>query len=106
MAARAPVFPNPLVLVPDLPPRVERPSAKRRLYERHGVREYWVVDPEERLVFVARRSAAGTYGGTDIHDAEGLALEVAAFPGLTIQFDEVFPPRPPVVRQYPAVYRP
>ncbi|NLI79591.1 MAG: hypothetical protein GX442_24500 [Candidatus Riflebacteria bacterium] len=65
-----------------------------------------MVDPEERLIFVARRSAAGTYGGTDIHDAEGLTLEVAAFPGLAIRFDEVFPPRPKVVRESPAPNRP
>ncbi len=42
---------------PDLVVEILSPSSvvrdmqiKKNLYERHGVREYWVVQPEERLV--------------------------------------------------------
>ena len=77
---------------------------KRRLYERHRVREFWLVDPDSRLVTVYRRSRA-SFGKADILDGEGLTLPVAAFPGLSIEFGKIFPPRPPVVREYPAVYR-
>lgn len=65
--------------------------AKRRLYERHGVKEYWVVDPEERLVFVSRLTSAGTFSGADIFSTDGLRLAVATFPGLAIDFDEALP---------------
>ncbi len=77
---------------------------KRRLYERHKVREFWLVDPDSRLVTVYRLSR-GTFGKADILDGEGLTLPVAAFPGLSIEFGKVFPPRPPVVRESPTVYR-
>ena len=41
-------------------------GAKRRLYERHGVREYWVVDPEENQVDVYR-FGSGTGAGPTLH---------------------------------------
>ena len=67
---------------------------KRRLYERHGVKEYWLVHPDERIVTVYRLSPDRTYGKADIFACENLRLEVATFPGLEIDFDEVFP-KPP-----------
>lgn len=36
-------------------------QAKRRLFERTGVREYWLVDPELDLVKIFRRAADGTF---------------------------------------------
>jgi len=77
---------------------------KRRLYERHGVKEYWLVHPDERIVTVYRLSPEATYGKADIFAGEDLRLEVAAFPGLTIDFATVFPPRPNIVRECPFRY--
>ncbi|OQA09812.1 MAG: hypothetical protein BWY66_00405 [bacterium ADurb.Bin374] len=77
---------------------------KRRLYERHGVKEYWLVHPDERIVTVYRLSPEGSYGKADIFDGEDLRLDVAAFPGLTIDFATVFPPRPNIVRECPFRY--
>ncbi len=77
---------------------------KRRLYERHGVKEYWLVHPDERIVTVYHLSPEGTYGKADIFAGEDLRLEVAAFPGLTIDFTTVFPPRPNITRESPARY--
>ena len=37
-------------------------TIKRRLFERSGAREYWLVDPDHRLVRVFRRDAAGASG--------------------------------------------
>jgi len=34
---------------------------KRKLYERHGIPEYWIVDPELETVTVYRLVAAGGY---------------------------------------------
>jgi Uma2 family endonuclease len=45
------------ILSPSTRPRDER--LKRDLYERVGVAEYWLVDPERDLVTIYRRGAAG-----------------------------------------------
>jgi Uma2 family endonuclease len=49
---------------PDIAIEVLSPSTagndlvrKRRIYERHGVSEYWVIDPEERTARIYRRKA-------------------------------------------------
>jgi Uma2 family endonuclease len=44
-------------------------DAKFSLYERSGIREYWVIDPGSRTVHVYRRDEAGRYGDPSI--AEG-----------------------------------
>jgi Uma2 family endonuclease len=63
-------------------------KAKLRVYARTGVKEFWMVDPETRLVHVyqlqndAQRPAA-TY-------AEGDTFSSPHFPGLAIRGTEVF----------------
>lgn len=39
--------------------RMRDESIKRKLYERYGVEEYWVIDPELETVKIYRRVAAG-----------------------------------------------
>jgi Uma2 family endonuclease len=62
---------------------------KFRLYRRAGVREYWVVDPEKKIVTAYRfaESAAlpvgRTYGAKD-------AAPIAVLPGLEIDLESVF----------------
>jgi Uma2 family endonuclease len=63
---------------------------KRDIYERHGVKEYWLVHPVDRLLFVYRFAADG-YGKPDIQPTEG-RTPVATLPGLEIDWDAVFPP--------------
>ena len=106
---------------------------KRRLYEKHGVKEYWVIDPEDRLVTVFRRQnnpsvagsrarpnggktrsqagaanepacAAGGFATTQILDANDLHLDVQVLPGLSIDFTRIFLPLPKVLKQSPAPY--
>ncbi len=60
---------------PDLAIEVLSPSTSRkdlnekfRLYEKHGVREYWVVDPGNRAIHVWQPGADGRYGEGELRD--------------------------------------
>ncbi|WP_093564108.1 Uma2 family endonuclease [Methylobacterium sp. 174MFSha1.1] len=44
----------------DGPSRYDR-GRKAALYARHGVREYWVIDAQERGAWMRRRPAEGVY---------------------------------------------
>jgi len=55
---------------------------KARVYERHGVKEYWVVHPWDRLVYIRRLGADGLFGNIDIV-SEG-TVAVRAIPGLSV----------------------
>ena len=61
---------------------------KRALYERHGVREYWIVHPIDRLVTLYRLGEHG-YDSPIICEARGLQT-VLVLSGLTIDWDVVF----------------
>lgn len=63
---------------------------KRDLYERHGVLEYWLVHPTDRLLFVYRLGTDG-YGKADISTTAGRSATLAPS-GLEIDWDKVFPP--------------
>jgi Uma2 family endonuclease len=83
---------------PDLVVEVLSPSTakhdrqrKTQLYAKHGVREYWRVDPDVRLVerLELRDNSyviAAVYGESD-------TLESGVLPGLKIKLDEVFAQR-------------
>jgi Uma2 family endonuclease len=63
---------------------------KRRLYERVGVLEYWLVDPKRRTVTVLRRVGAG-FGSAEALSAEaGDVLTTSLLPGLEIPVSEIF----------------
>jgi Uma2 family endonuclease len=61
---------------------------KRDLYERHGVREYWLVHPVDRVLFVYRLEGAA-YGKPDIRPTEG-TTPVTCLPGVQIDWEGVF----------------
>ena len=61
---------------------------KKTLYARHGVREYWIVDLEEKTIEVmtlgkAGFESSGTYGKMG-------SLKSSIFPNLAINLSEVF----------------
>jgi Uma2 family endonuclease len=53
----------PAIVVEILSPGTRKvdESIKRRLFERGGVREYWLIDPELDIVKVYRREADGSF---------------------------------------------
>ncbi|MCB9841137.1 MAG: Uma2 family endonuclease [Phycisphaeraceae bacterium] len=79
-----------LSLVPDMVVEILSPSSrrmdlrtKRTDYERFGVREYWVVEPDERRVRVFRLSG-GVYAEAI---CEGATAASEAIPGFAFDLD-------------------
>ncbi|WP_255210712.1 Uma2 family endonuclease [Methylogaea oryzae] len=63
---------------------------KRELYERHGVKEYWLVHPLDRVV-TRYVLANGRYAQPLIEEAVGRTA-VACLPGLEIDWEFLNPP--------------
>jgi Uma2 family endonuclease len=81
---------------PDLAVEVISPSnsrndtvRKREIYERFGVREYWLVWPTDRQIDVFVLGGNGTYGEHRSYGC-GDRLETPLLPGLAIDVGEVF----------------
>lgn len=75
---------------------------KRRLYERNGVKEYWVVQPHERSIWVCTLSAKKFTQVVEYSDTA--SVKVKTLPGLVIDSSKVFPPRPKSLREPPRRY--
>lgn len=80
---------------------------KLRKYECHGVREYWVVHPADRIVMMWRlQTDTRRYGNVLIAETQG-AQTSALFPELALEWDILFPPPEPptyVKEPPPGVY--
>lgn len=63
--------------------------SKRDLYEHHGVREYWLVHPKERVLTTHRLGDDGRFGPPQTQPAQG-RLSVAALPSVEIDWDLAF----------------
>ncbi len=81
---------------PDLVVEILSPSTaakdlkiKRSLYEKNGVREYWLFHPLDRTVMVYRLGQDGQYGKAEIFDRNDL-LGSPLFDGLEILLTEIF----------------
>jgi Uma2 family endonuclease len=76
---------------------------KRRLYEKKGVGEYWIVHPSDRIVWKYVLSK-GSYGKPDIFDNTGKpSFEI--FPEFKLDLLKVFGPSEEVKMPSPAKYR-
>jgi len=80
---------------PDLVVEIVSPSTARRdthekllLYERHGVKQYWLVFPGEHVVQI-HELRDGKYGAPAMF-AENDRIAVSLFPGLDIDLAAVF----------------
>ena len=81
---------------PDLVIEILSPSTQRHdrlvkleLYQRAGVREYWIVNPEDQTVQVMLQDG-GILRPHEIYDREGIA-KVNALDGCFIELCKVFP---------------
>jgi Uma2 family endonuclease len=62
---------------------------KWRLYEKFGVQEYWLVYPEENMVYVFTLSKDGKYQRPEIYAEEDI-IQVGIFEDLKITLSEIF----------------
>ena len=84
---------------PDLVVEILSPGTRRRdkgrkraVYDREGVGEYWIVDPESRSITALRRprADAGLTDVTTLTLEAGATLDSPLFPGLRIPLRDVF----------------
>lgn len=81
---------------PDMIIEISSPSTakidrvdKFNKYEKAGVKEYWVVEPDQKLVSVFLLQSNGRYGRTEMYTDEG-KIKVSIFPDLEIDLKPVF----------------
>ena len=81
---------------PDLIVEISSPATaskdltkKFNLYEKHGVREYWIVHPEEKTVMVFSLGKDKLYGRPKNYSAND-KIKVGVLKGLTIDLNDVF----------------
>ncbi len=93
-----------IVGAPDLIIEIISPStaardniSKKALYEKAGVREFWLVSPTDRLIRVYRLEKDGLFGRDDVYD-ETAQIGIALFEGLSIDCRRVFPEQPEIKR--------
>jgi Uma2 family endonuclease len=94
--------PKHLIGAPELVVEITSPGTRRqdegskhRLYERTGVMEYWIVDPDSATVRVWR-STGGRFGAPiDLSRAAGDVLRTPLLGGLELPLDRIFKSRLP-----------
>jgi Uma2 family endonuclease len=65
---------------------------KKELFERGGVREYWIVDPDRSQVIVHRRDSAGFDARKPLAAADEAVLTSPLLPGFSLSMSKLFKP--------------
>ena len=63
-------------------------KVKARLYARHGMREYWVIDAMERMTWVHTGPSADSWSSV-VKRGPDETLTTAAVPGFAMRFDRI-----------------
>ena len=79
--------PNWIMEVSDRPTVELNSTIKFRLYERYGVREYWIVQPKEKAVNVYGLEN-GVYALVDVYESGDIPSRL--FPDLLVSHDRIF----------------
>ena len=83
----------PALVVEILSPSTRRRDLgiKRQLFERGGVREYWVVDPRARELTVYRRASDGSLSKVaQLGASDNAVLTTALLTGFTLSLTKLF----------------
>jgi len=83
----------PAIVIEVLSPKTRKVDlvTKRGLFERGGVREYWIVDPKAEVVKVFKRATSGSFPRA-IALSAGDTLTTPILPGLAIAIADLFGP--------------
>lgn len=84
---------TPALVVEILSPSTRKRDReiKRQLYDRAGVREYWLMDPELDVVTVHRRATDGSFPQAAPLTAQGLdTLDTPVLPGWSLGLARLF----------------
>jgi Uma2 family endonuclease len=81
----------PGMVVEIISPSIDKPEfmKKFKLYQKLGIKEYWVIYPESEIVSIFRLNQNGKYELADYEDEER-RFKVGIFEDLYLDFDIVF----------------
>jgi len=81
----------PALVVEILSPSTRKrdQTVKLRLFEKNGVREYWMLDPDRNLVTINRRLGGAAFTALDPLGVDAL-LTTPLLPGWTLPLDQLF----------------
>ncbi len=65
-------------------------TIKRRLYERAGVSEYWIIDPDIDVIRVYKRTGDGFGRPIELSREAGDVLATSLLPGLELPLARIF----------------
>ena len=82
--------PNLVIEIASPGTRKRDETIKRRLYERSGVDEYWIVDPETDVVRIYRREANALTKVSELSQEAGDVLTTPLLPGLELPLSRIF----------------
>ncbi|HKF67867.1 MAG TPA: Uma2 family endonuclease [Vicinamibacterales bacterium] len=82
--------PNLVIEIASAGTRKRDETIKRELYERSGVEEYWIVDPETEVVRVYRRNAERFNRTRELSNGAGKVLTTPLLPGFELPLSQIF----------------